>query len=204
MAFTGVVLTGGAGRRMPDSYPPKPLILLAGSPLVSYPLAALTAAGASEVLAVGGGDEAVQGLVALGLVPVAETEPGRGPLGGITRALDVSTHDLAVVLACDTPLIAASTVIRLLEAADGHDGATAAVGGRREPLIAAYRRSVRPTLEAALVADSAVHPALARLRLASVDIDPDEAWNVNTPADLEEAAVLLLRRRSTWPEGDGK
>ena len=206
MAFTGVVLTGGAGRRMPSSYPAKPLVLLAGAPLVSYPLVALIAAGASKVLAIGGDQTSLE---ALGLIFVADTSPGRGPLGGITRALEIATDDLAVVLACDTPFVTKATIVRLLEAADGQDGATATLDGRREPLIAAYRRSVRPIFEAALAADGAVHRALGDLHLAAVEIDADEASNVNTRADLEEAAHRLkrlrrLRRRSTWPEGGGR
>jgi molybdopterin-guanine dinucleotide biosynthesis protein A len=203
MAFTGVVLTGGAGRRMPSSYPAKPLIMLEGAPLVSYPQRALVAAGASAVLAVGGDQTSLE---ALGLIVVADTYPGRGPLGGITRALEIATDDLAVVLACDTPFVTEATIVRLFEAADGHAGATATVDGRREPLIAAYRRSVRPVFEAALAADGAVQRALADLHLAAVEIDASEASNVNTPADLEEAARRLkrLRRRSTWPEGGGR
>ena len=205
MVFTGVILTGGAGRRMQaadTAYPAKPLVLLEGAPLVSYPLAALIAAGASELLAIGGDQGSLEGL---GLTVVADTYPGLGPLGGIARALEVAGQDLVVVLACDTPFVSETTIVRLVAEAEaeGYDGATAVTAGRREPLIAAYRRAVRPTFEAALANDGAVHRALAELDLASVEIEPDQAWNVNTPADLEKAA-RRLRRRSTWPEGGGR
>jgi len=193
MSFSGAVLTGGAGRRMGATALPKPLLDLAGRPLAAYPTAALVGAGAVEVLAIGGGAEAAEGLRGLGMSGVDDPYRGRGPLGGIVRALEVATAPLVAVLGCDTPFVTVATVMRLVQAA-GDRGSIAATSGRLEPLIAVYGRPLLGELVAALDADGAVHRAVGRLGLPTVELDPDEALNVNTPADLEEAARRLRLR----------
>jgi molybdopterin-guanine dinucleotide biosynthesis protein A len=167
---------------------------LAGRPLAAYPMAALQQSGASEVLAIGGDGESAEGLRVLGFDVVQDTKPGRGPLGGIVRALEMGTAPLVVVLACDTPFVTAETVLKLVRAA-GDRGSIASTDGRLEPLIAAYGRPLLADLAAALESDGAVHRGVGRLGLPTVAIDPGEAFNVNAPADLEEAERRLRQSR---------
>jgi molybdopterin-guanine dinucleotide biosynthesis protein A len=171
---------------------PKPLLALAGRPLAAFPMVALQQAGAVEVLAIGGEPETTPGLRGLGFELVDDTFPGRGPLGGIVRALEVATAPLVVVLACDTPFVTAATVTRLVQAA-GDRGSLGSTDGRIEPLIAAYGRPLLAELAAALDRDgnSAVHRVVGRLGLPTVAVDPYEALNVNSPNDLEEAERRL-------------
>ena len=203
MPYSGAVLTGGAGRRMGSGSPAKPLVELSGRPLVSYPLAVLIEAGAAEVMAIGGDETVTAALEELGLDVVADPARGWGPLGAVVRSLQHANHELVVILACDTPLVRAETIARLVAAAQGFDGAVGQTGGHLEPLIAAYRTSARSVFEAALRSSGAIHRALSGLQLARIDVDSDEALNVNTPADLERAEAVL-RRRSTSPEGGGR
>jgi molybdenum cofactor guanylyltransferase len=188
---------------MGPSYPAKPLVQLAGRPLVGYPLAALLEAGAAEVLAVGGDATTEAVFRELGLEVVSDPAQGQGPLAGILQAMERAVHGLVVVLACDTPLVGSDTVERLVHAAEGFEGAVAQVGDLVEPLIAAYRPETVAVFEAAAHRGGAVNIALPDLRLARLEIDPVVAMNINTPADLERASALL-KRRSTSPEGDGR
>src|SRR3984893_13151994 len=194
MVFSGAVLTGGAGRRMRATATAKPLLELGGRPLAAYPMAALQESQATEVLAIGGDGETAEGLRVIGFDVIQDTKPGRGPLGGIVRALEVAAAPLVVVLACDTPFVTAETVLKLVRAA-GDRGSIASTDGRPQPLIAAYGRPLLAELAAALEADGAVHRALGWLGLPTVAIDPGQAFNVNAPADLEEAERRLRPTR---------
>ena len=104
--FVGAVLTGGASRRMGSD---KALLEVDGRAMAVTVTRALLAAGASEVVAVGGDAE---GLSAVGLAVVSDRYPGEGPLGGIVTALGhFAPRDMpVVVLACDLPAASAANV----------------------------------------------------------------------------------------------
>jgi molybdopterin-guanine dinucleotide biosynthesis protein A len=167
----------------------KAFVDVRGRPLVSYPIAALRAAGAGEVLAVGG-DRAR--LVATGAVWVPDRFPGEGPVGGIVTALGAAGADVVVVLACDMPNVTAEAVAFVVEGlAPGDDAAVAVTGGRLEPLLGAYRRRCAAALEAAFQrGERAVHAALAGVAVRHLPL-PEPAWarSINTPAELAEVAA---------------
>src|SRR5687768_5401850 len=93
--FAGAVLTGGASRRMGAD---KALVEGDGLAMARRAADALWAAGATEVMAVGGD---AQALGRLSLEVVRDLHPGEGPLGGILTALAATDEDVVVVLACD-------------------------------------------------------------------------------------------------------
>ena len=102
--WVGAVLAGGSSTRMGVD---KALIEIGGVPMVARAAAALTAAGAADVLVVGG-DQARLG--ALGLRPLPDRYPGEGPLGGVITALsalrsldsfDGDAIEAVVTLPCD-------------------------------------------------------------------------------------------------------
>ncbi|HVM52731.1 MAG TPA: NTP transferase domain-containing protein [Acidimicrobiales bacterium] len=158
-AFSGVVLTGGRSRRMGTDK-----AALFGARVA----AALHAAGASEVFEVG-----------------ADDEPGNGPLGGIATALRRARNDVVVVLACDLPDVRPEGIRAVVDALTGDRAADVALPPG-EPLHAAWRRTARPAVLAAIGARTlAVRAVLDRLRVVEVaGIDPAWLRNVNTPADL--------------------
>jgi molybdopterin-guanine dinucleotide biosynthesis protein A len=103
----------------------------------------------------------------------------RASLAGIVAGLRAASHDVAVVLPVDVPLITAD-VLRALAAAC-RDAAVTQTG----PLPAAFGRSVLPLLEARLAArELRLRDALAQLDAAVVQVDASLLANVNTPADL--------------------
>lgn len=146
LAFSGAILTGGKSSRMGMD---KAFVLVDGLPLASRVEAAHTAAGATEVLAVGG-DE--RGLRALGLRFVADLYPGDGPLGGIISALRAATTPVVVVTATDMPFLNGKDVTPLLDALSVEDESLVAVSaaeGHTQPMHAAWRVSALPLIERA-------------------------------------------------------
>jgi len=181
--FTGIVLAGGASKRMGRD---KALVELDGHALVSIGAAAMQAAGADHVLVVGGDEDGVR---ALGLDWIPDEHPGEGPLGGVISGLRASPHPLAVVLACDMPRIDADTVERLVAALVEQPQAMAAVAvadEQRQALTAAYRHRILPILERAFAAgERAPRRALEAVRVVEVaGLDPERLADVDRPEDL--------------------
>lgn len=184
--FTGLVLTGGASRRMGAD---KALLEVRGRPLAVVARDALLRAGAVEVLAVGGDADR---LAALGLRPVPDLEPGQGPLGGLISGLGRVRTPVAVALACDLPSVDAGTVRRLLRAlADGGgDVAVPVVAGTPQPLAAAWRTAAVDALARSYGAgERAPSRAMAALRVVEVrGVDPAALVDADEPADLARYA----------------
>ncbi len=162
----------------------KAFVEVGGRPMAAIAADALRAAGAAEVIAVGGD---LARLTALGFDrAVADEHPGEGPLAGLLTALGAATDDIAVVLACDLPFADPAAIRLVLEAVGGHDAAMVRTD-RLEPLHAAWRR-VRclPVLAAAFDAgERAVHRSLDGLVVAEVTVaDPSVLHNANRPGDL--------------------
>ncbi len=189
--FTGVVLTGGLSRRMGQD---KSLLEVNGNVLTSIVAGALRAAGASEVLTVGGDVEALGLLTDIDRA-IPDDFPGEGPLGGVLTALRLARHDVVVVLACDTPLVEAETPLSLVSGlSEANDSAVAyaCVGGRVQPLTAAWRRSlayehVRAAFERGERAPRNVFPGLKVVEVSTVS--PGAVDDVDHPEDLQRYAA---------------
>jgi molybdopterin-guanine dinucleotide biosynthesis protein A len=178
--FSGVILTGGRSTRMGTD---KAFVLVEGRPMVLRVADALRAAGAAELLAIGGD---LAGLSALGLDARADPRQGDGPLGGLVTALAVVGHDVVVVLATDLAWIDGATIGALAGAVSGDADVAAAHTGHLEPLCAAWRvERCGPVLTAAHAAgERAVHRAMRRLRVVEVPVRQDVVTNANTRDDL--------------------
>lgn len=178
--FTGAVLTGGASRRMGRD---KALLDVGGEALVLRSVRALAAA--AEVFAVGGDGAA---LVALGIDARPDRHPGEGPLGAILTALAEARQDVVAVLSCDllapSPEAVAAVVGGL--AASDADAAVPVVDGRRQPLVAAYRRRAAADLGDVFAAgERSVQRALERLSVVEVAGIPAAAVrDADRPEDL--------------------
>ncbi|MFH8726189.1 DUF6457 domain-containing protein [Streptomyces termitum] len=191
-AHDAVVLAGGAARRLGGV--DKPGVRVGGRPLLDRVLAAC--AGAGRTVVVGDPRPTVR--------PVGwtrEENPGSGPVAALDAGLTAlrtpttgtpagpttgtpagPTPEVLLALSADLPFLDGSTVRRLLAALDADPGAEAALltdaGGRRQPLVAAYRTG---PLRRALDAARAAHQGLdglplrtltAGLRLVEVPADP--------------------------------
>jgi molybdopterin-guanine dinucleotide biosynthesis protein A len=168
---TGVLLVGGASARFGS---PKALARLGGETLAERAWRVLGDA-CDETIAVGKTADALE-------LPFPVVDDGtdvRASLAGVVAGLRAASHDVAVLLPVDVPLVTAD-VLRALAAAC-RDVAVTQTG----PLPAAFGRSALPLLEAQLAAgDLRLRDAVARLDTAVVQVDAALLANVNTPDDL--------------------
>ncbi len=188
----GAVLAAGLGSRIGGE---KAMVEISGRPLISYPLAALKAAGL-EPLVIAKRDSA---LPALDCQVIREDGQLRHPLCGVLSALRHSGGRAAVVLGCDMPLVTPALLSWL--ASRPEPLIAPSLGGRTQPFPARYGRSVLAALELALAAELSMRRALDSLRprlIANHELahfgDPARLlFNVNSPEDLTIATNLLER-----------
>ena len=197
--FAGAVLCGGASRRMGTD---KALLPVDGEVMAARVVAAVRAAGADPVLAVGGDAAALSGA---GLPVVPDRAPGAGPLGGIITALGAADARVVFVASCDlvapSPAAVAATVDALVADPDAAV-AVPIVGGRRQWMHAAWRSSAAVPLSVAFgVGERAVHAAVAAapLRVVELALPAAAVADADVPTDLpggNAAAGRPVGRRS--------
>lgn len=185
MRIDGVILAGGAGRRMGGA--DKALLPLAGQPLILNAIARLE----PQVQALrisANGDPARLAFTGL---PVLADDVSQGPLSGILAALEAAGDaDAVVSVAVDTPFFPGDLVPRLWMAADG-GLAYAECGGRAHPTFALWPMALRGALRdwlssgrARMMDFCAAHAATAAPFPGGT---PDPFFNLNTPEDLATA-----------------
>jgi molybdenum cofactor guanylyltransferase len=166
---------------------------LGGSPLISYPLAALAAAGVEAVVCAKEGEE----LPPLEAPILREPPRPRHPLRGIVTALRAGEERPVVAVACDMPFV--SPRLLSLLASSPEPLVIPALGGRLQPLLGRYDPVLLPRLEEALAREAPMRETIESLgphHLREDDLarfgDPYRLlFNVNTPADLRQAEALL-------------
>lgn len=168
MNITAIILAGGRSSRMGSN---KALLELGGLTVLERLIRELEPI-ASRIVIAGGERAAYE---RFGQEVVTDRYPGAGPLAGLHAGLESSTTHWSLAVACDTPFANRGLFRALLERAEAAEEAAAravdrasdlaagASGGfapteailartqeRAHPLLAAYRRSVLPGLEARL------------------------------------------------------
>jgi molybdopterin-guanine dinucleotide biosynthesis protein A len=186
----GAVLAGGVGRRIGGA---KATVELRGRPLLSYPLAAMTAALADVAVVA----KAATELPSLpGVTVWIEPDELSHPLVGIIHALAMADGRAVVVCAGDLPFVTPAVISTLASADAGGALAVIAAADRVEqPLLGRYEPQAAELLSALL------HEPGIPLRQAVAEIgarvlqleDPAALFNVNAPEDLLQAAGLLDR-----------
>ena len=172
--WVGAVLTGGASTRMERD---KATIEVDGRTMAERVVGALRAAGAAEVVRVGGADG-----------DVADDDPGEGPLAGIVRAVRWAAGRTVVVVPCD--LVAPDpSSLAALAAAVG-DGAPVAVPGRDRPLPIAVGGAGADALRTAYAGgERAVHRAVATVDgVVVVPVGDAALADADTPGQLPPGA----------------
>lgn len=185
-AFSGVVLCGGASRRMGRD---KALIEIGGQAMASRVAEALWAAGATEVTAIGGDGPA---LTRLGLSVQADRAPGAGPLAATMQGLDWAGEAVALVVSCDllapSPVTMGRTVEHLV-ARPVHLVAVPTSRGRRQWTHAAWRVEALPALESVWQRGTrSLFAAATELGFVEVaSLDPAALEDADTPGQLTRA-----------------
>jgi molybdopterin-guanine dinucleotide biosynthesis protein A len=131
-------------------------------------------------------------------VVVTDIFAGCGPLAGIHAGLKHSSSDLNLFLAVDMPFVTVELLAFLFAVAEQTDAQVVVPHTRRglQPLCAVYRRSFAAAAEDFLRAGKyKIDAAFAQLpvrvieeaELAARGFSERVFFNVNTPADLQEA-----------------
>jgi molybdopterin-guanine dinucleotide biosynthesis protein A len=183
----GAVLAGGTGSRIGRRS--KPAALLAGRPLVSYPLGALAAV-CDRV--------AVVCKRATKLPPLDgaerwdEPDEPLHPLTGIVHALETAGSPV-LVCAADMPFVTSDACRTLLQAVGSRDGSPAVVataGGVLQPVFGLYAPAALESLRAA-EPDAPLTATVEALDPVRVALPPALVRSVNTPEELAEAESQL-------------
>jgi molybdenum cofactor guanylyltransferase len=194
------VLAGGRGRRIGGA---KPTRMLAGRPLIDYPLAAARVAGLQAVVVAKRDSELPAGLAA---TTILEPDEPRHPLCGALAALEHAARlgpaTAVVLVGCDTPFLAPSLLGWL---AGAHRGAVLLeLEGRAQPLPARCLPEHAALLHEALARQAplgealrSLGPELAGERELARFGDPRRLFlSVDRPEDLAGAERLLTPRRA--------
>jgi molybdopterin-guanine dinucleotide biosynthesis protein A len=186
------VLAGGAGRRLGGA---KPGALLAGRPLLSYPLASARGAGLEAFVVA----KHETPLPAFGEALVTEPAQPLHPLAGVLAALgrgELMGAEAVVCTACDMPFVT-SEMLGWLASLDGPVAIRAR--GRLQPLPVRWPVAAAGAAASALAAQEPLMSTVAALDPAIIDEaalsrfgDPERLLaNVNDGHDLAAAERLL-------------
>jgi molybdopterin-guanine dinucleotide biosynthesis protein A len=177
--LSGILLVGGASSRFGS---PKALARFAGEALAERAWRVLGEA-CAERIAVGKAADALP----LPFTLLDDEAAGRAPIFGVVAGLRASSHDVAVVLPVDCPLVTAEALRALGEAV-----AVPQTG----PLPGAYAKSMLPELEARIVRGERT---LRGVNPTVLELDPALLADVDSPADLAALAPVekLAHNRHT-------
>lgn len=200
----GFVLAGGASRRFGRD---KALVEFDGKPLIGRLCRILQAATDAPVRIIGDNEKYGH----IGVECIADRWPGEGPLGGIITALqaaDPAKHQTtwSLIIGCDMPFLTPDWLQHLAaRAAAGKAEITMPESSYGfEPLCACWRRSAASVLEQAFESGTRrVTDAMKQLSMEVLDAADWKRfdnfdnlfWNMNTPADYQEAIRLLRAER---------
>jgi len=192
MTITGVILAGGAGRRMGGV--DKGLVELAGKPLARHVLDAL--APQVDTVLVSANRNAVEYRKLGAVVGDGEGEGGegyRGPLAGMLGGMKKAATPLALFVPCDAPFLPTDLAARL-RAAGGCDIAVAHDGARLQPVFCLLRTALADSLAQFLAGGGRkIDLWFDRHNVRRVNFSdkPDGFANINSPADLARAEEKL-------------
>jgi molybdopterin-guanine dinucleotide biosynthesis protein A len=185
MTFDGVVVAGGAARRLGGIH--KPAVHVGPYRLLDVAINALS--GAQSIVVVG-----PQQPTDIAVSWTREDPPGGGPVAAIAAALSRCSADEVVVLAADLPFIT-SAAIAALRMHRATAVASMAVDdlGRDQPLLACYELSAlrvampTPARNASMRDLTSRLSALGQLDRVDLSGSPPVVWDCDTDADLERA-----------------
>jgi molybdenum cofactor guanylyltransferase len=202
MKLFGYVQAGGGSTRFGRN---KALVELQGKTMLARTTELLSSV-CEEVKIVAANGKYSQSPVGI----VEDRWPGEGPLGGILSAL-LETRRIAnepmwsLIVGCDMPFLSSEFLGLLKEHAFSSSTKVVVPESENglEPLCACWRSDAAPEIQAMFDAGlRKVSEAMKRLPMEVLDeavwkrFDSDQRlfWNMNTPADFEEARRILDER----------
>lgn len=139
------IMAGGQSTRMGAD---KGLIPLRGKAMVSYIIDTLQKSGLPTKLIAN--NPAYHNF---GLPVYSDVVVKKGPLGGLLTAVENTTADLILLVACDMPLISIETITYLISAADCEHLVVSVIEGKLNPLFSLYPRNLKAQIEKCISAN---------------------------------------------------
>lgn len=184
--MTGLVLAGGASRRMGAD---KALIDVDGRPLVAHVAERLETICSSVLVAPG-----ARPLPDLPWTTVADRAAGAGPLAGILGGLAAATTPLVAVVGVDMPAFSPDLLVELAQRWEHEPAVVPVADGRIQPLHGVYSTSAFRSLAALF--DAGERSPTRALELAGAalhDVSGSAPWAVSLNT-ADELARFRLRR----------
>ena len=178
------VLAGGQSSRMGKD---KGLIHLKGRPMVSYVLQVLEELALPiSIIANSTGYES------FGYRVLKDEVSQKGPMGGLYTALQNSSAELVLLVACDMPMVTTEAFCLLMNSAAKDQISVAAEGEKINPLLALYPRDLKEKVKGSLDrGDLKMADFILRNRHILVtsigERTPLAFRNINDKNDLKEA-----------------
>jgi molybdopterin-guanine dinucleotide biosynthesis protein A len=193
--LTVAILAGGRSSRMGTD---KSFVRVLGRPLIEDILAQAAGLGDETLIVTNRPDDYAY----LGVPLFGDVLPDKGALGGLYSALHSATRRHVLCIACDMPFVVRPLLDHLIQLMPEADAIVPRLAGEAEPFRAIYDRDCLGPIRAALDAGRMrVISFFAEVRVRFVDeaeidrFDPRHLsfFNVNTPADLEQARRLAAQ-----------
>lgn len=191
MKIAGIVLAGGASRRMGTD---KAALELGNSRVLDIIARELSSMTSQVYIATGSVSREDMDSE---YINVKDIYPGSGPLAGMQAGMLRGEADLYVVVSCDIPLIRAellSAMVRVLEVSldSGIQALVPQIKGQIHPLAAVYHHSLIDMLETQLREDNRrVRDALSKISVRYVTESELEATTGIPAAQIEEMFINM-------------
>jgi len=194
--IAGVILAGGRSSRMGGG--DKSLLPLGGKPIIAHVIARMKPQVGPLII---NANSDANRFAAFGYPVIADTIPGfAGPLAGVLTGMDWAAGAGAswiATVATDTPFLPDDLVARLGASIGDASIAIASSDGRQHPVFGLFPVALAGDLRRFLEAGARkVSHWLGGQFTSTVEFELEDGrdpfFNVNTPADLAEAARCLL------------
>jgi molybdopterin-guanine dinucleotide biosynthesis protein A len=194
---SGVVLAGGESRRLGRN---TALQRIGDQTLIERVVGCIAPVSAEVIVVVASPAKAAALPLPAEVRVVSDRYPRCGSLGGIFTGLSASRESWILLVACDMPFLDPRLMRRLMAMRRGVDAVVPCLNERPEPLHALYSKVCLEPMERMLqMGLLKIAPLFEMVRVRYVDertidrIDPHHRsfFNVNSPADVEEALGLL-------------
>jgi|SRR5271165_3834220 len=203
MSVVGYVQAGGGSTRFGRD---KALVELAGKTMLARTIE-LVASVCSETMIVAG-----KGKYSSGPAPlIADHWPGQGPLGGILTALQASARrglqlEWNLMVSCDMPFLTREWLEFLCEQSQRSAAQVVVAESPNgwEPLCACWKTAAAPGVQKTF--DSGIRKVTEAMKRLPMEVLDESVWkrfdtegrlfwNMNTPADFEQARRILEVRQ---------
>lgn len=192
--LAAVILAGGRSSRLGTF---KPIVKLAGRPLISYAIEIAVFTSKPYVLVSSHEQsEMIRGVIGERRATIINEPKETVRPFRFIAALSTIPEDLIFLMGCDTPFLDPRLPTLLLQ----HIGDSSAVvpvwsNGYLEPLAALYRKEPLSEINSA----TSFREILAKIDAKTVSIEtlgvrPESFFNINTPSDLRKAQTMLRNK----------